>query len=353
MNKNLSALLIALVALGTTCIRLPHVAHAQARETVQEYPLNALRDSLNTLSDRLEATQDRLHTSNSRLNALSDSLRTTQDSLRESNARLDSLNAGLQATQDRLHTSDGRINTLNSRLHATQDSLRESNARLDSLNADLQATQDRLHASDDRLNALNDSLHTLRSGLGKTQGSLDRWTMIIAALILLIACAMALGGLWARKTKGRDQKRFRELDEAILKRDATLAAFLETKTAQATETAARPGPPAEIDHSFPLRVADEITRMENNLLRMDPNVKGHKQLLRSIERVRSNLQGQGYELVELLGKSYNDGLLVEADFAPDENLQPGERVISRVFRPEVRFGGEIIQIAKIQVSQGN
>ena len=106
------------------------------------------------------------------------------------------------------------------------------------------------------------------------------------------------------------------------------------------------------DHSLALKVADEVTRIDSNLARMDEGVKGHKQLSRSVANVKSNLQASGYEVVEMLGKPYNDGLIVEAEFTIDESLSEGERIITRVKKPEVRFKGEVIQVGKITVSQG-
>ena len=101
-----------------------------------------------------------------------------------------------------------------------------------------------------------------------------------------------------------------------------------------------------------LKVADEVTRIESNLARMDEGVKGYKQLAKSVANVKNNLQASGYEVVEMLGKPFNDGMIVEADFTMDESLAEGERIITRVKKPEVRFNGDVIQVGKITVSQG-
>ena len=52
----------------------------------------------------------------------------------------------------------------------------------------------------------------------------------------------------------------------------------------------------EIDHSLILKVADEITRIEINLSRMDPSTRGYKQLKKAIERVKDNFIAYGYEI---------------------------------------------------------
>ena len=140
-----------------------------------------------------------------------------------------------------------------------------------------------------------------------------------------------------------------EMDAGIVKIDQKL---VESLSKLSTEAPASSADGKEPDHGLALKVADEINRMENNLSRMDPAVKGHKQLTKSIERVRTNMKANGYELVALLGKPYDAGLLLEADFIEDETLSSGETIITRVNRPEIRYNGKMIQSAKIQVSQG-
>jgi hypothetical protein len=105
------------------------------------------------------------------------------------------------------------------------------------------------------------------------------------------------------------------------------------------------------DHSLVLKVADEVTRMENNLMKMDPSVKGHKQLMASLRRIKDNLMAHGYELVEMLGKPYNEGMRVNADFVIDEEMEEGKRIITVVTKPQVNYKGEMIQKASITVSQ--
>lgn len=50
-----------------------------------------------------------------------------------------------------------------------------------------------------------------------------------------------------------------------------------------------------IDHSLVLKVADEITRIELNLSRMDPSIKGYKQLTKGVERIKNNFLAKGYD----------------------------------------------------------
>ena len=139
------------------------------------------------------------------------------------------------------------------------------------------------------------------------------------------------------------------MDAGILKVDQKL---MESLSKISIAPPGHTGPGSEPDHGLALKVADEINRMENNLARMDPEVKGHKQLTKSIERVRTNMKANGYEMVAHLGKPFDEGIEAEVDYITDESFEEGNRLITRVSRPEVRFNEKVIQRAKFQVTQG-
>lgn len=105
-------------------------------------------------------------------------------------------------------------------------------------------------------------------------------------------------------------------------------------------------------HDLPLGVCTELNRIENNLLAMDASVRGHKQLEACVRRIKQSLQVHGYEITDLRGRPYDGGMLVEAEFVSDDGLASGDRVITRITRPEVRFGGTIVQNASVKVSVG-
>lgn len=105
------------------------------------------------------------------------------------------------------------------------------------------------------------------------------------------------------------------------------------------------------DHSFALKVGDEIAKIETNLSKMDPEVRGYKQLKQALKRIKDNFNAHGYEIVELLGLDYNDGMPFEAQFVPDDTLPEGKRVISGITRLQINYNGAMIQSAKITVRQ--
>ena len=107
----------------------------------------------------------------------------------------------------------------------------------------------------------------------------------------------------------------------------------------------------EIDHSLALKVADEIVRIETNLSRMDSSVKGYKQLTKAVQRIKDNFAANGYEIVDMLNKSYNSGMKAAVTFVTDESLEPGQQIISKIIKPQINYKQQMIQAAQIEVSQ--
>ena len=100
-----------------------------------------------------------------------------------------------------------------------------------------------------------------------------------------------------------------------------------------------------------LKVADESVRIEANLSHMNASVKGYKQLAKAVERIKANFRANGYEIVDMLGKPYHEGMKVTANFVTDETLPEGEQFITGVIKPQINYKGKMIQSAQITVSQ--
>ena len=105
------------------------------------------------------------------------------------------------------------------------------------------------------------------------------------------------------------------------------------------------------DHSLALKVADEIVRIELNMSRMDSSIKGYKQLAKAVERIKDNFKANGYEIIDMLGLPYNEGMKVTANFVADEELEEGKQIITGITKPQINYNGRMIQAAQITVSQ--
>jgi hypothetical protein len=112
-------------------------------------------------------------------------------------------------------------------------------------------------------------------------------------------------------------------------------------------------PNLEPDHSLALKVASEINLIERNINLMDSKTKGLKQLQASVGKLKDNLSANGYEMPELLGKQFHQGLkVIVTSSIPDENLEKGQEIISKILIPAVTYNDKMIQTAQIEVSVG-
>jgi predicted RNase H-like nuclease (RuvC/YqgF family) len=146
----------------------------------------------------------------------------------------------------------------------------------------------------------------------------------------------------------------KSLEEESVKLDSKLVEMLDTqlKLKQEEKQMVSANSTIEIDHSLALKVADEIVRIHKNLQQMDANTKGLKQLSASVKRIQDNFASNGYELVEMLGKEYNEGMKAAPNFVPSEDVEKGKQIITRIIKPQVNFKNEMIQSAQIEVSVG-
>ena len=107
---------------------------------------------------------------------------------------------------------------------------------------------------------------------------------------------------------------------------------------------------ADPDHSFAKKLASEINRISYNLSLMDDSVRGHRQLSSSVKRLKITLNNNDYEMVELLGKKYDPGMNLSANFVTDSTLEKGESIITKIIKPQINFKGKMIQSAEVEVS---
>lgn len=138
-----------------------------------------------------------------------------------------------------------------------------------------------------------------------------------------------------------------KIDEESIKLDNKLIEVIDTQLKADNNKSTE-----EADHSLALKVADEIIRIQKNTSLMDEKTKGLKQLSASVQRIQDNFLSNGYEIVPMLGLQYNEGMKVSVNFVPDEDLEEGQQVITKIIKPQVNFQGVMIQSAQLEVSQG-
>ena len=151
------------------------------------------------------------------------------------------------------------------------------------------------------------------------------------------------------------QKTKSSIEESLVKEFGKQTDLIESQLLliEHQKSANQSNPNTEPDHSLALKVASEINLIERNIKLMDAGTKGLKQLTRSVGKLKDNLSANGYEMPELLGKQFNQGMkVIVASSIPDENLEKDSEIITKVLIPQVNYNDKIIQTAQIEVSTG-
>jgi hypothetical protein len=104
------------------------------------------------------------------------------------------------------------------------------------------------------------------------------------------------------------------------------------------------------DHSMPLRIGQEIHRMRKRIAAMPKETTDIRALENSLKRLEESFNESGYEIINLLGQPFTEGLTVHAIFAPSETCRPGEKIISKVIQPQINYKGVLLQAAEVEVS---
>lgn len=233
-----------------------------------------------------------------------------------------------------------------------------SSLKIDSLNTTISALRDSLYSVNNQLkNDISATKKTVTDNETRLSSSIKNKSITgIVILALLAVLGVIVSFFLGKKVLKNDsaienvkdaqsklQSAQKKLEEESVQLDNKLIDLIEKKISSTVETTA--------DHSLALKVADEITRIELNLSKMDPAIKGYKQLTKGIERIKNNFMAKGYEIADMLGKPYNEGMRINADFVLDENMEPGTRIITAITKPQVIFNGELIQKAIVTVTQ--
>lgn len=150
-----------------------------------------------------------------------------------------------------------------------------------------------------------------------------------------------------RKAQEALQAAQTKMQEESVKLDDKLLDLFNRQLANSSKVAGNDKP----DHSLALKVADEVARIELNMSRMDSSIRGYKQLSKAVGRIKDNFNANGYEIVDMLGKPYNEGMKVIAEFVLNEDLEDGAQIITGITKPQVNYNGQMIQAAQITVSQ--
>lgn len=237
------------------------------------------------------------------------------------------------------------IDSLKQVLLNTQNDLSELSNKL---GVDITNTQKQIK---DNTNSLNDNIK-----------SKTTWGILVVVFIILLMTAIYLI-LYKRVQKGKSaidrikksqkelQEAQRELVKESSKLDEKLVDLLDKQLNVQTLSMSALNNKKDVDHSLALKIANELVKIETVLSKMDSSIKGHSHLLKAVEHVKNNLKANGYEIINLIGQDYNEGMPFNARFIPDDTLPEGKRIISGVNKYQINYNDKMIQAADIVVRQ--
>ena len=281
----------------------------------------------------------------------------------EQNTELQKQQQEISVLKQKLNNQQSVINQQKTELENLSSKTENQEKKIDSLTLRTDENAKNIHSIAENLvakiqqteNASKDSISKLDKDVST---NLLYW--IIATLVTLI-----LGGViyWLLGKRIANSKTDVEtqikntktaLEEESIKLDSRLVEVLESQLKlKLEEKQIIPiNSNNEIDHSLALKVADEIVRMQKNISKMDNETKGLKPLVKGIERIQANFASNGYEMVNLLNKDYDERMNIDViNFITDENLPEGRKVITAVIKPQVNYNDVLIQRAQVDVSQ--
>jgi outer membrane lipoprotein-sorting protein len=250
-----------------------------------------------------------------------------------------------------------KVNTANSNIKHLEDRLSSAADSVDVLKRDLAATNNNLQALAARLELqireLSNKTDSDISVLSKrvVRNTTQYWILSIIAIALIPAILFG----WLRRRLARVKTDLSDqiktsteaIHEDIVKLDNKVFWSLDFQNEQVRTEQNGSGEP---DHSLAIKVADEIIRIQKNISTMDLETKGLKQLEFAVERIQDNFRENGYEMVDLLNKPYDPGMKLSAKFKEDETLKHGERIITRIIKPQINYNNITIQEAQVEVS---
>ena len=258
------------------------------------------------------------------------------------------------------------IVTLKTKVQNCQSIINKNRSDIASLSKANKAFAVQIDSLNEKINELNDSLavakQNLSNDINKTnvvvEDNRDTLSSSIKSRtiygILGLVSLLLLSSIVAYLLRKKVGKNFSAIEEvkSVQRKLEEESLSLDNKLVEMLDKQVNSSPAATtVDHSLALKVADEIVKIEMNLSRMDESIKGYKQLTKGIERIKNNFLSKGYEIADMLGKVYNEGMRINADFVLDESLEPGTRIITSITKPQVIYNGELIQKAIVTVTQ--
>ena len=221
--------------------------------------------------------------------------------------------------------------------------------KIDSANSNINRNTTQLVSDGENITNILGTLENQGVSIQTTSGKVEKNNLYIflsflLGLLLLLTCIVIYKLTSKNKTNISSTK---DDIKAILKLDNDLKNLLEKEAAGKQD---KGGNSEEETLKSVKMVADEIATMENNIYQMDKETKGLNRIVRAIKNLRNNYKVMGYDIPVLLGNEFNDGDIMEViSDMPDEKIEKGKRIITRIVSPRIDHKGKMIQRAKVEL----
>jgi regulator of replication initiation timing len=291
----------------------------------------------------------------------------------------DDLIKELQPLKTSIQTLQNENNKLKTEVGNLKKQLSKVNMRIDGLKSQTQANSSAISQTETELGVRISAAETnTNQKITEVDKSLSKNSLygIIAVLLAIILSGILYWLLIKRQKTDKSEmdgkldnktsslkndviseieKTKKELQQENIKLDLKLIEVLDNqlKSNKQAEIIDNSTEPHSIDHSIPLKVADEITRINAYANKLDPNSQDAKALKSSVKRLINTFKASQYEIIDLLGQKFDDGMkLTVINEVEDSKLNKEERIIVRIIKPLVKYKGEQIQAAQVDVAYG-
>lgn len=258
----------------------------------------------------------------------------------------------------------GKINTLEKNNYDLEKTISIQKKRIDSINSHLSITQsniqqlaESLHVTVTNVSSSNKQTQVQIMDINQTITNRTLYWIIgiLAVVLLSVVAFFVLRNKLLFNTKSLDaqiSKTNQSLQNEAIKLDSKLVEILQTQFSILKEERKIKGTITnEVNHKLPLKVGEEIHRMRKRIENMSPDIKGLSALTNSLQRLEEEFNESGYEIEDLLGKKYVDGMKVEARFVDNPDIPKGEEIITDVLKPQIMYNGVVVRFAKVEVSK--
>ena len=278
------------------------------------------------------------------------------------NEDIKTLKTGLELLQQNYEKVKTEINSIKKNLTKIKQNLSGTNLQLDSLQKQTKIDKDVINKANKNLGLkIQETSNLNDKKISVVHNSLSNATIygIFGVILALIVSGLIYWILIQRQRSDKIHiieqlsKTKSSIEDSLVKELGKQTVLIESqiKVIEEQKQNIQSLPNLEYDHSLAMKVADEITLIERNVKLMDPKTKGIKQLNASIGKLKDNLAANGYDMPELIGKQFQQGMKVRVvSSIPDENLEEGSEIITKIIKPQINYKDKMIQTAQIEVS---